>query len=366
MEKLQQIHVELGKNSYPIYIDAGCLSELGGVLQRHLPLHKVMLVTNHVIGDLYGGIIRDSLRSAEIEVSTKEVPDGEEFKSLTWAGKLIDAFIDYQMTRYSGVIALGGGVIGDLAGFAAATFMRGIPYVQVPTSLIAQVDSSVGGKTAVNHPKGKNLIGAFHQPKLVLIDVNVLKSLPERELRSGLAEVIKHAVIMDEELFGYMESSISKILNLDIQSIEQIVARSCKDKATVIEKDEREHSLRAILNYGHTVGHSIETVSGYEIFRHGEAVSIGMVVAARIAANMGMLDKKSESRQNELLKAAGLPVKFPSSLDIEKVIATMYLDKKIREAHRLRFILPKTIGKAMVVEDITDSQIRQAIQEVMD
>jgi 3-dehydroquinate synthase len=356
--------VELSRNSYPIYIDRGSLSRLGGILKRHLPTPaKVAIVTNNVINDLYGDAVRDSLQSAAMEVETIEVPDGEEYKSLTWASKLFDAFVEFRMTRRSGVIALGGGVIGDLAGFAAATFMRGVPLVQVPTSLIAQVDSSVGGKTAVNHPRGKNLIGAFHQPKLTLIDANVLETLPEREFRSGLAEVIKHGVIMDSELFEYMESNLPKILDLDLQSIEQIVSRSCKDKATIVEQDEREQGIRAILNYGHTVGHSIEAVTGYNSFRHGEAVAVGMVVASRIAVNMGVLDEECATRQNRLLADCGLPTAFPD-LDIDNIIDTTHLDKKVREGGKPRIILPRDIGKAIVVENVTDDQIRQAITEV--
>ncbi len=323
----------------------------------------MMLVTNNVINDLYGDIVRDSLQSAGVEVETTELPDGEEYKSLEWAGKLFDSFVEFRMTRHSAVIALGGGVIGDLAGFVAATFMRGIPLIQIPTSLIAQVDSSVGGKTAVNHPKGKNLIGAFHQPKFVLIDVDVLKTLPDRELRSGLAEVIKHGVIMDSELFKYMESNVSKILDLDPQSIEQVVSRSCKDKATIVEQDEKERDVRAILNYGHTVGHSIEAVTDYKRFRHGEAVAMGMAVASRIAVNMGILDKQCAVRQNRVLADYGLPVTLPE-LDVDRVIDIIYLDKKIRADNKPRFILPKSIGKAVIVEDVTDDQIRQAIMEV--
>jgi 3-dehydroquinate synthase len=360
---MQQIHVELGRNSYPIYVDRGGLSQLGDILKRHLPLHKAALVTNDVVNGLYGDIVRNSLQSAAVEVVTVEVPDGEEYKSLTWAGRLFDAFVESRMTRQSGVIALGGGVIGDLAGFAAATFMRGVPLVQIPTSLIAQVDSSVGGKTAVNHPRGKNLIGAFHQPKLVLIDVGVLRTLPEREFRSGLAEAIKHGMIMDSELFKYMESNLPKILDFDLQSIEQIVARSCKDKATIVEQDEREHDMRAILNYGHTVGHSIETVTGYNSFRHGEAIAIGMAVASRIAVSMGILDEECAAKQNRLLADCGLPTIFPD-LDADKVIDTIHLDKKIKEGGKPRFVLPKDIGNAIVVENVTDDQIRQAILEV--
>jgi 3-dehydroquinate synthase len=332
-------------------------------VKKHLPHASFALVTNDVINDAYGDTVRNSLQSAGVEAKTVEVPDGEEYKSLTWASKLFDAFVEFRMTRQSGVIALGGGVIGDLAGFAAATFMRGIPFMQVPTSLIAQVDSSVGGKTAVNHPRGKNLIGAFHQPKLVFIDVNVLETLPEREFRSGLAEVIKHGIIMDAELFEYVESDLPEILNLDPQRIEQIVSRSCKGKAAIVEQDEREHGVRAILNYGHTVGHSIEAVTGYGSFRHGEAVAIGMAVASRIAVKMGILDEECAVRQNRLLADCGLPTTFPD-LDVDSVIDTVHLDKKIKEGGKLRFILPKSIGEAIIVENVTDDQIRQAVKEV--
>jgi 3-dehydroquinate synthase len=360
---LQQIHLKLDKNSYTVFIDNGSLPQLGSVIKRHLTVSKVALITNDTVGDLYGDIIRNSLRAADIEVVTAEVPDGEEYKSLEWAGKLFDVLVEASLTRHSGVIALGGGVIGDLAGFVAATFMRGISYIQVPTSLIAQVDSSVGGKTAVNHPRGKNLIGAFHQPKLVFIDVNVLKTLPEREFKSGLAEVIKHGVIMDRELFEYMESNSSKILALDMSSVEQIVSRSCKDKATIVQQDEKERNIRAILNYGHTVGHSIEAVTNYGRFRHGEAVSIGMVVAARIAVNMELMDEEDAVRQHELLDKYGLPTTFPD-LDIDMILNSIRYDKKFKEGGKPRFILPKGIGNAIVVENITYQQIRKAIEEV--
>jgi 3-dehydroquinate synthase len=360
---LQQIHVELGKNSYSIYIERGSLSRLGDILRKHSPISKLVLVTNNVINSLYGDVVRDSLQSAGMKVETAEVPDGEEYKSLEWAGKLFDSFIEFRMTRHSGVIALGGGVVGDLAGFVAATFMRGIPLIQIPMSLIAQVDSSVGGKTAVNHPKGKNLIGAFHQPRLVLIDVDVLNTLPKREFVSGLAEVIKHGLIMDDELFKYMESNVSKILDLDLKSIEQIVSRSCKDKATIVEQDEKEHDIRAILNYGHTVGHSIEAVTNYRRFRHGEAVAVGMVVAARISVNMGILDEEYAVRQNRLLANYGLPTTLPD-LDVDKLMDIIHLDKKVKADSKPRFVLLKDIGKAVIVENVTDDQIRQAIAEV--
>ena len=332
-------------------------------MKRNLSLSKMALVTNNTINSLYGDTVRESLRSVDIEVETVEVPDSEDAKSLEHLGRLFDAFVDFRMTRQSGVVALGGGVVGDMAGFAAATFMRGIPFVQIPTSLIAQVDSSVGGKTAINHPSGKNLIGAFHQPKFVLIDVDVLKTLPEREFKSGLAEVIKHGLIMDSELFEYMEGDLVKILNLDMNSIQQLVSRSCKDKATIVEQDERERNVRALLNYGHTVGHSIEAVSGYNVFRHGEAVAIGMTVAARLAANIGILNEDSAKRQDQLLSAYGLPTTFPD-LDVDEILETIYLDKKIKESGKPRFVLLKDVGKAVIVEDVTDDQIREAIMEV--
>ena len=357
---MQQIRVELGKNSYPICIEKGSLSRAGDILKRYLPVPKAALVTNSVINGLYGDTVRESLQAAGIAVETVEAPDGEEAKSLEWLGKLFDAFVNFRMTRQSGVIALGGGTVGDLAGFAAATFMRGIPFVQIPTSLMAQVDSSVGGKTAINHPCGKNLIGAFHQPNLVLIDVNVLETLPERELKSGLVEAIKHGLIMDEELFQYMENNLMKILGLDMRSIQQFVSKSCKDKATIVEQDEKERNVRAILNYGHTVGHSIEAVSGYNVLRHGEAVSIGMVIASKIAVDMGILDEDSAARQNRLLANYGLPTKYPD-LDIEKVMETVYLDKKSKGSGKPRFVLLKDIGRAIIAEDVTDDQIRKAI-----
>lgn len=361
---MQHIYVNLGKDNYSIHIEQGSLSKIGNIIKSLLPLSaNADIVTNSVVGKLYGNIVKDSLSASGIKANIIEIPDGEEYKSLEWAGKIFSAFVEHQMTRNSAVIALGGGVVGDLAGFVSATYMRGIPLIQVPTTLVAQVDSSFGGKTAVNHPRAKNLIGVFYQPKYVLIDIDVLKSLPEREFRSGLAEVIKHGVIMDKELFEYMETNISKILALDPLCIEQIIARSCKDKVTIIEQDEKEQNIRAILNYGHTVGHAIEAVTDYKMFRHGEAISIGMIVASKIAVNKGILKGENLIRQSNLLKAYGLPIAFPN-LDIDSIINTIYLDKKIKEARRLRFVLPKDIGEAIVMENIEENEVRRAVEEV--
>lgn len=360
---MQQIRVELDKSSYPVYVERGSLSRLGDILKRHLPLSKVALVASKTVNSLYGDIIRNSLQSVDIEVESVEVPDGKEHKSLAWVGEIIGAFVESHITRHSGVIALGGGVIGNLAGFVAATFMCGIPLVQVPTTLIAQVDSSIDGKSMVNHSNVKNLIGASHHPKFVLIDVDVLRTLSEREFKSGLAEVIKYGMVMDGELFEYVESNSSKIVNFDLQSIEQIVSRSCRDKATVVEQDEREHNMRTILDYGHIIGHSIEVVVGYNSFRHGESVAIGMAVASRIAVNMGVLKQECASRQNRLLTDCGLPTTFPD-INIDMIADAIHLNKEHTEDDKLRFILPKDIGKAIIVENVTDNQIRQAILEM--
>ena len=360
---MQEIHVDLGKNSYIIYIDKGILPKFGNIVKNHVQINKTAIITNRIINGLYGETLEASLKSVGVEVITIEIPNGEENKSLKSAMTIYDALADNNMTRRSVIIALGGGVIGDLAGFISATFMRGVPFIQVPTSLLAQVDSSVGGKTAINHPKAKNMIGVFHQPRFVFIDVDVLKTLPEREFKAGLAEVIKHGVIMDKELFYYVEDNLEEILCVDPQSVEQIVARSCKDKATIVEQDEKEQNLRAILNYGHTVGHGIESATNYNVYRHGEAVSIGMAVAGRIAVNMGILKQDIADRQNRLLEKCGLPVTFPD-IDIDAVMNAIQLDKKINDSGRPRFVLAKDIGEAIIVENVSDEQIRRAIMEM--
>jgi 3-dehydroquinate synthase len=360
---LQEIHVDLGKNSYLIHIEKGTLSKFGNIVKNHLSINKVAIVTNRIINGLYGDVLETSLKSVGIDAITVEIPDGEEYKSFNGAMMIYDALADNHLTRNSLIIALGGGVIGDLAGFVSATYMRGIPLIQIPTTLLAQVDSSVGGKTAINHPKAKNMIGVFHQPKFVFIDVDVLKTLPERELKAGLAEVIKHGMIMDSELFYYIEDNLQEILCIDPQNIEQIVARSCKDKAKIVEQDEKEHNIRAILNYGHTVGHGIEAVTDYSVYRHGEAVSIGMAVAGKIAVNMGILKQDAANRQNQLLEKCGLPIAFPD-LNIDSVLDAIQLDKKANESGRPRFVLAKDIGAAIIVENVSDDQIRRAIVEM--
>ena len=265
------------------------------------------------------------------------------------------------MERGSSIAALGGGVVGDMAGFAAATYLRGIPYIQVPTTLLAQVDSSVGGKTGINHPAGKNLIGAFYQPSLVYIDLKVLETLPRRELVAGLAEVVKYGVIADEGLFVYIEEEIEKILELSMDSLNHIVKRSCQIKAEIVEVDEREAGKRSILNYGHTLGHALEAITDFKTYRHGEAIAIGMVYAARLAHRMRLCDTSVVERQRNLLKKIGLPVSIPK-VDIDRLLVTMQIDKKVQD-RRIRFVLPEKIGHVRITADWDRNALEEILKE---
>ncbi len=361
MLEMQKITVNLRENSYPIYIDKGNLRQLGDILAEVGLLKKVAVITHPSVAHIYGEIVRGSLSCAGFDAEMIDnVPEGEGSKSVEWAYKLYEPLIEHQMDRSSAIIALGGGVIGDLTGFVAATYMRGVPFVQVPTTLLAQVDSSIGGKTAVNHPKGKNLIGAFHQPKVVLIDVTTLNTLPKREFLSGLVELIKHGVIMDKPLFEMIEANIEGILGLDFDLLVEVIAQSCRCKASVVEKDEKEGGLRAILNYGHTFAHAIETLTDYT-YRHGEAVAIGMVCASQLAVDKGMMRQEHLSRQIALLKKAGLPTVFPG-INPETALQTMYLDKKVKGG-KIRYILPTEIGKVIITSDVTNDEALKAIEK---
>lgn len=350
------IRVDLGEDSYDIVVGSGCLGRLGSLMRSFDLTDRALVVTHPDIATLYGERAADSLRSAGFEPAVIEVPAGEEQKSLQWAEKLYDAMLSHRMDRRSPVIALGGGVVGDLAGFAAATFLRGIPFIQVPTSLLAQVDASVGGKVAVDHRRGKNLIGAFYQPLLVLASLDTLDSLPDRELRAGMAEVIKYGVIADAGLFTYIEGRLDEILRREYGALAHLVARSCEIKADVVAGDEREQGRRAILNFGHTMGHAIETQTG---MLHGEAVAIGMVYAARVAERMGMLDGDSVQRLIELVRRTGLPVRC-DGLDASATLETMKLDKK-SVGGRLRFILPERIGTVVIRDDVPNDYIRSVL-----
>ena len=345
------LYVELGDNSYPLIVGADLLNSVGELLIPHTKSNKVLIVSDAYVKRHYLPIVLESLKGVGLDVGTIEVPGGEESKSLAQFSRIQDSLVEHQLDRGSMLIALGGGVIGDLAGFAAAVYMRGIPYVQIPTTLQAQVDASVGGKTAINHPKGKNLIGAFHQPKLVVIDVDTLKTLPLRDIRAGLIEVIKMGVIRDEPLFEKVEEDLEALLNLDGTTLIEIISQACVNKAEIVAKDEKESGLRMVLNYGHTFGHALEALTHYNQYRHGEAVSIGMNCAAQLAVNLGMFSETDFQRQRALLKRAKLPITLPSDLTSEALCDAMYLDKKTLGG-KLRLILPTRIGEVVIRDDI--------------
>ncbi|HYA12399.1 MAG TPA: 3-dehydroquinate synthase, partial [Thermodesulfovibrionales bacterium] len=336
---MEKIRVELEERSYDILIGRNVLSNIGDCVQSFGLSPRVAIVSNPTVYPLYGKAVADSLKKVGFDVLTVTVPDGEEYKDLLWIEHIYDELLKAKLDRLSSLIALGGGVIGDITGFAASTYMRGISYIQVPTTLLAQVDSSVGGKTGVNHKLGKNMIGTFWQPRLVWIDVETLKTLEKREFLAGLAEVIKYGVIWDEELFGFLETKKQEILNLDIDALKHIIKRSCEIKAEVVSRDERESGLRSILNFGHTIGHAIETATEYRKYLHGEAVAAGMCLEAKLSSKLTFLDKNNVFRIKALIDSYGLPSEMPSDIDIEHILSYMELDKKT-VAGELKFILP--------------------------
>lgn len=347
------IKVELGERSYEIIIDSGILNKIGEKISDLGFSSRIAVVSNPTVYGLYGKIVEESLKKAGFDVITVLIPDGEEYKDLLWVYSIYSELLKHRLDRSSALIALGGGVIGDITGFAASTYMRGISFIQVPTTLLAQVDSSVGGKTGVNHPLGKNMIGTFYQPRLVWADIDTLKTLEKKEVLAGLAEVIKYGIIWDAELFKFLKDNISRILNLDKEALGHIIKRSCEIKADVVSKDEREAGLRAILNYGHTIGHAIETATGYAKYLHGEAVAMGMVAEARLAVLLGLLDKAASDRINTLIDSYGLPTAAPKDIDKNTLLSLMQIDKKTIKG-KLTFILPEKIGSVAIkkVDDI--------------
>ncbi len=368
------IRVDVPQQSYDIAIAqrdakassaAGGLDDLGVWMSRLKLGKKVLLVSNPVIFKKYGERAIAALKLVGYEVSSCTLPAGERYKTLKSLQKIYDIALQHRLERSSTIVALGGGVIGDMAGFAAATWLRGINVVQVPTSLLAMVDSSVGGKTGVNHPQGKNLIGAFHQPRFVLIDPSVLKTLPPREFRAGMAEVIKYGIIWDAELFVKLEDTkrLDQLRYVDEELLQIILSRSCQAKAAVVSKDEKEAGLRAILNYGHTIGHAVESLTGYKLVNHGEAVAIGMVAAGQIAVQLRMWKPEDAERQDALIQKAGLPTKLPNVLDIEAILDTLQTDKKV-EAGKVRFVLPTQIGAVTVTDQVPADVIRQVLREI--
>jgi 3-dehydroquinate synthase len=351
---MESLRLALGERSYPIHIGAGIMGA-AELYRPHLRGGGVAIVTNSVVAPLY----LKAVKSATGAASEIIVADGEQAKGWPGVEGLIDALVAARLGRDGLVVALGGGVIGDLAGFAAAIYQRGVPYVQVPTTLLAQVDSSVGGKTAINHARGKNMIGAFHQPRAVIADVATLDTLPARELRAGLAEVIKHGLALDAAFVDWLESNVEKILQRDRAALVYAVRRSCELKAGIVAADERESGARALLNLGHTFGHAIEAGTGYGAWLHGEAVAAGMVMAAELSLLSGMIPKGDVARVRRLLERAGLPVRGPA-LGAARMLELMALDKKVA-AGRVRFIMLEAIGKAVLREVPDAGLVEQAI-----
>jgi 3-dehydroquinate synthase len=341
---MEVVNVELGARRYPIYVGAGCLRELGTRLAETGCGAGVAVVTNATVADLYLERTLASLRDAGFAPTPIQIPDGEEHKNLAWLTLVYDKLIDAGVERTGAVVALGGGVVGDLTGFAAATYLRGVPCVQVPTTLLAQVDSAIGGKTGINHVAGKNLIGVFAQPRFVLADVDTLRSLPRRELMAGLAEVIKYGIILDPDLFALIERQLAAVQRLDRDLLVQIVRTSCTLKALVVGEDETEGGYRAVLNFGHTVAHALESLTEYKQYLHGEAVAIGMVAAARVSRRLGLCAEADYQRIRTLLERCGLPTEIPADLRGAPLALAMRTDKKA-QGGSIRFVCIETIGK---------------------
>lgn len=365
---MEKVPVCLGDRSYDIVIEAGSLRRSGAFV-RDLAgekTRKAGLVTTRTVAELYMDRVFDSLAGAGFEVTPVVLPDGEEHKTIAAWESILARFIEARFERSSMIVALGGGVVGDVTGFAAASLYRGVPFVQVPTTIVAQVDSSIGGKVAVNHPLGKNLIGSFYQPRGVFVDTRVLQTLDRREVISGMGEVIKHAVIRDEKFFSFLETNLESIMGFKAgdEVMERFIAWNCRIKAEIVADDERESGVRAILNYGHTVGHALETVTGYSRFTHGEAVMLGMVSAGEIARARGLFSGADYNRQTGLLRRAGIHYDI-AGIQPRAVFEAMALDKKV-SGGTVRFILPSSIGEAGIYADVSGDEIRHGIEHLLD
>ncbi len=341
------VHVDLGERSYSISIGVDILGEVGQEIRRQTGASRAMLVTVPPVGRRYGPSVMRSLKNAGIKARRFDVPDGERTKNLQQVSRLYDSFLDASADRATAVVALGGGVVGDLSGFVAATLLRGLPFVQIPTTLLAMVDSSVGGKTGVNVARGKNLVGAFHQPRLVWMDVTTLRSLPPRELAAGMAELIKHGAIRDESFFEWLEAELEGLMQLDPELLIPALERSCAIKAEVVRQDERESGLRMVLNFGHTLGHAVEALRRYRGILHGEAIAIGMAFAAERSETLGLSPRGTTDRLVALLRRAGLPTELPV-FPRRAYLQALRVDKKKREA-KIRFVALRGIGRAETV-----------------
>jgi 3-dehydroquinate synthase len=361
-DNLQTVRVNLAERSYDIEIGAGNLAEVGPFLTDRAKVSHAVVITDQNVEKPHAVAAAESIAEEVATADLVVVEPGEESKSIAMAAALWEKLLQLGTDRKSVIVAVGGGVVGDLAGFVAATYARGIAFFQVPTSLLAQVDSSVGGKVAIDLPEAKNMVGAFLQPRGVLIDTATLQTLPEREYRSGLGEVVKYGVILDASLFDFLEAHRQQVLHRDPNVLTQVIARCCRLKADVVEKDERDQTgLRAVLNYGHTFGHALETLGGYHGLLHGEAVAIGMLCASRLAERLGRIDTSLTARQRDLLAAFGLPTDLPA-VDRDAILRAMLHDKKV-EHGRLRFVLPTRMGHVELVGPIEPEQVRAALQD---
>lgn len=351
---MHTLHVDLGERSYPIYIGRELLAD-PHLLAQHVPGSQVVIVSNDTVAPLYLDRLRAALGERRL-VTEIVLPDGEQYKTLETLGEILDRIIADRHSRSTSLVALGGGVVGDITGFAAACYQRGVGFVQVPTTLLAQVDSSVGGKTAVNHPLGKNMIGAFHQPRAVLIDTNTLQTLPSREFAAGLAEVVKYGLICDEPFYRWLQDSAPKLVAREEAALAEAIERSCANKARVVAADEREGGLRAILNLGHTFGHAIETAQGYGSWLHGEAVAVGMVLAMDLSVRRGWVEPSELGALRALLSDLHLPTTPPEGMRCEQFLDLMSRDKKVLDG-RLRLVLLAGIGDARIVDDADGAEL---------
>lgn len=355
---MHTLTVALGDRSYPIHVGPGLLAKPELITER-LPQDKVAIVTNATLAPLYLASLSRTLEARGVGVVSVVLPDGESYKTWETLNRILDALIDNRCERKTTLLALGGGVVGDLAGFAAAVYQRGVPYIQIPTTLLAQVDSAVGGKTGINHPHGKNMIGAFYQPLAVIADTDTLATLPERELAAGVAEVIKYGLIRDAAFFGWLEDNVERLMARQPEALAHAIERSCRIKADIVALDEREAGLRALLNYGHTFGHAIEAGLNFGVWLHGEAVAAGMVIGACLSQRMGLIARHDVARIIDLLKRARLPVVAPD-FGVDRYLELMGHDKKV-ESGRIRFVLLKRIGEALVTNDVPSAALDEVL-----
>lgn len=355
---MKTLQVSLAERSYPIFIGEKLLAD-GQLLREHVPARQVLLISNTTVAPLYAQLVQKAFAGRELVEAI--IPDGEQHKNIATASRVWDVLVANRFSRDALIVALGGGVVGDLAGFTAACYQRGIDFVQIPTTLLADVDSSVGGKTAVNHPGGKNLIGSFHQPRAVIIDVLLLASLPEREYRAGLAEVIKYGLICDAEFFSWLETAMPRLLAREASALIEAIHRSCALKAGIVSRDERETGERALLNFGHTFGHAIEAVTGYTEWLHGEAVGTGMLIAASLSHRLGMLSEADLKRISAVLAAAGLD-RQPPQCGAARALEYMRVDKKVKSG-RVRLILLEQIGRAIISANYNDAALDATLHQ---